>query len=29
MAKQIQENLAASSQGEAKLIFTWAIMEHF
>jgi len=29
MAKQIQEELATSSQGEAKLIFTWAIIEHF
>ena len=29
MAKQIQEELATSSQGDAKLLFTWAIMEHF
>jgi len=29
MAKQIQEELATPSQGEAKLFFTWAIMEHF
>ena len=29
MAKQIQEELATSTQGEAKLLFTWAIMEHF
>jgi len=29
MAKQIQEELAISSQGEAKLLFTWAIIEHF
>jgi len=28
MAKQIQEELATSSQGEAKLLFTWSIMEH-
>jgi len=26
MAKQIQEELATSSEGEAKLLFTWAIM---
>jgi len=29
MVKQIQEELATSSQGEAKLLFTLAIMEHF
>jgi len=29
LAKQIQEELTTSSQGEAKLLFTWAIMEHF
>jgi len=29
MAKKIQENLTTSSQGEAKLLFTWAIMENF
>jgi len=29
MAKQIQEELTTSSHGEAKLLFTWAIMEHF
>jgi len=29
MAKQIQDKLTTSSQGEAKLLFTWVIMEHF
>jgi len=29
MAKKIQEELTISSQGEVKLLFTWAIMEHF
>jgi len=29
MAKQIQEELATSQQGEAKFLFTWAIMNHF
>jgi len=29
MAKQSQEELATSGQGEVKLLFTWAIMEHF
>ena len=28
MAKQIQEELASSQQGEAKLHFTWAIMKY-
>ena len=29
MTKQIQEELETSSQGEAKILFTWAIEEHF
>jgi len=29
MAKQIQEELTSSQQGEAKLLFTWGIMNHF
>jgi len=29
MAKQIQEELTTSSQGGAKVLFTWAIIEHF
>jgi len=29
MVKQIQEELETFGQGEAKLLFTWAIMEHF
>ena len=29
MAKQIQEELATTNQDEAKILFTWTIIEHF